>query len=393
MKPLLPALLCALLLPATAAAAATKPDYDALARRVVRNAAISEGEVVFISGQAHDAEFLEDLAVAVRAAGAFPLLEHGSDRLNRRLFFDVPAKYDAQENALGLKLAQLVDVDIILADGLVEDAMAGADPKRVAARGKAGEQVSNAFLEHGVRFVEIGNGFYPTPWRARRYGMSEAALAKAFWDSVATDGAALRARAEKLKSKLSQGEELHITNPNGTDLRVRVAGRRLLDSDGVVSPEELAAGGAAANIYLPAGEVYFAPEPGSAHGLVVHTRDFFRGKEVSNLRLEFRAGKLVSMHGEGPGYADLRASYDAVEDARKDEFSFVDFGLNPSLELPAGSRVGAWVPAGMVSVGMGANTWADGDNTVAWGLTAYLPGSTVTLDDDTVLVERGQPTF
>jgi leucyl aminopeptidase (aminopeptidase T) len=125
----------------------------------VRNAAIAEGEVVLISGQAHDAEFLEDLAVAVRAAGAFPLLEHGSDRLSRRLFFDVPAKYDAQRNTLGLKLAEMIDVNIILADSLSEDLMAGADPARVAARGKAGEEVVNAFLEKGVRFVEIGNGF------------------------------------------------------------------------------------------------------------------------------------------------------------------------------------------------------------------------------------------
>jgi hypothetical protein len=175
-------------------------------------------------------------------------------------------------------------------------------------------------------------------------------------------------------------------------LRVRIDGRPVLDSDGVVSKEELAAGGAGANIYLPAGEVYLAPVPGSAEGVVVHARDFFRGRELSNLRLEFRAGRLVSMHGEGPGYAEFRAAYEAVRDARKDEFSFVDFGLNPHLKLPPGSQVGAWVPAGMVSVGMGANTWADGDNSVAYGLTAHLPASTVTLDGK-LLVERGVPRF
>jgi leucyl aminopeptidase (aminopeptidase T) len=390
MKSLLSLLLCAFALPA---AAAGTPDYDGLARRVVHNAAISKGEVVLISGQAHDAEFLEDLAVAVRAVGAFPLLEHGSDRLSRRLFFDVPADYDEQENTLGLGLARLVNVNIILADGLSEDVMAGADPQRVAARGRAGEKVAAAFLEQGVRFVEIGNGFYPTPWRAHRYGMDEATLRHAFWDSIATDGSVLREHSEKLKALLSQGEVLHIRNPNGTDLRVRIAGRPLLDSDGVVSAKEKEAGGAAANIYLPAGEVYFAPVPGTAEGVVVHTRDFFRGKQVDNLRMNFSGGALVSMQGEGPGYAELRAAYDAVQDERKGEFSFVDFGMNPALKLPAASQVGAWVPAGMVSVGIGANTWADGDNSVAWGLTAYLPGSTVTLDDATVLVEAGVPRF
>jgi leucyl aminopeptidase (aminopeptidase T) len=383
----------ACLLAATQAAAhGGGPGYDALAQRIVRNAAIAEGEVVLISGQAHDAEFLEDLAVAVRATGAFPLLEQGSDRLSRRLFFDVPAKYDAQRNTLGLKLAEMVDVNIILADSLSEDVMAGADPARVAARGKAGEEVASAFLAKGVRFVEIGNGFYPTPWRARRYGMEEDELAQAFWSSLGAEGSELAARAQALKARLAGGRELHIVDAAGTDLRVRIDGRKLLDSDGVVSKDELAAGGAAANIYLPAGEVYLAPVPGSAEGVVVHARDFFRGRELSNLRLEFRAGRLVSMTGEGPGYAEFRAAYEAVRDARKDEFSFVDFGLNPHLKLPAGSQVGAWVPAGMVSVGMGANTWADGDNSVAYGLTAHLPASTVTLDGK-LLVERGVPRF
>jgi hypothetical protein len=222
--------------------------------------------------------------------------------------------------------------------------------------------------------------------------MSEAALAQAFWRSIGADGGALRARAEALKAKLARGSELRIRNPNGTDLRVRIAGRPVLDSDGEVSAAERAAGGAGANIYLPAGEVYLAPVPGSARGVVVHSRDFFRGREITNLRLVFRDGRLRSMRGEGPGYADFRAAYEAVADARKDEFSFVDFGLNPHLRLPAESQVGAWVPAGMVSVGMGANTWADGDNSVPYGLTAHLPGSTVTLDGE-VLVERGEPKF
>jgi leucyl aminopeptidase (aminopeptidase T) len=381
-----------LLAAAQATAHGGGPDPDALARAVVRNAAIAEGEVVLISGQSHDAAFLEDLAVAVRAAGAFPLLEQGSDRLSRRLFFDVPAKYDAQRNTLGLRLAEMIDVNIILADSLSEDVMAGADPQRVAARGKAGEEVAAAFLDKGVRFVEIGNGFYPTPWRAQRYGMSEGELRDVFWRSLGADGGELRARAEALKARLAKGRALHIVDANGTDLHVRIDGRPLLDSDGMVSREELAAGGAGANIYLPAGEVYFTPVPGSAEGVVVHARDFFRGRELVNLRLEFRAGKLVSMRGEGPGYPEFRAAYEAVQDARKDEFSFVDFGLNPHLKLPAASQVGAWVPAGMVSVGMGANTWADGDNSVAYGLAAHLPASTVTLDD-VVLVERGVPKF
>ncbi len=39
---------------------------------------------------------LENIAVHVRKVGAFPLIDIGSDRLTKRMFFDVPEKYDAQ---------------------------------------------------------------------------------------------------------------------------------------------------------------------------------------------------------------------------------------------------------------------------------------------------------
>jgi len=42
----------------------------------------------------------------------------------------------------------------------------------------------------------------------------------------------------------------------------------------------------------------------------------------------------------------------------------------------------------MVTVGTGNNAWAGGDNKVPYGMTNYLPGSTVTLDGKTV-VENG----
>jgi leucyl aminopeptidase (aminopeptidase T) len=382
------ALVVAGLLAAAPVLAAT-PDTDQLARRLVTAAAVKEGETVLVSGQARDAQLLEDIAVNVRKVGAFPLVTYESDRLAKRMFFDVPARYDTQTDAFGEKLAQVVDVMISVSNGQSEDLLAGADPKRLAARGKAGESIAQAMLKRNVRSVEVGNGFYPTPWRAKRYGMSEAALADAFWQAVDTDPGRLQARASQVKAALAAGDVLHITNPNGTDLTLRMKGRPVLASDGIISAEDIRAGGGAVAVYLPAGEVYAAPVPGSANGKVVHSHDFFRGKAVDNLTLQFKDGKLTSMTGTGPGYADLRAAYDAVDDPRKDRLGFVDLGINPDIKLPAGSQVGSWIPAGTVTVGIGGNTWAGGDNSVPYGLTAYLPGSTVTLDGKPI-IERGQ---
>ena len=119
----------------TAAAKPAPTDFDQLAKRIVANAAVKEGDVVLIAGFSHDGELLEDLAVAVRSVGAFPIVEYDTDRLSKRLFFDVPEKWDTQSNAAGMKYAEFLDVIISLGNNTSENLFEGADPKRMAARG------------------------------------------------------------------------------------------------------------------------------------------------------------------------------------------------------------------------------------------------------------------
>ncbi len=217
--------------------------------------------------------------------------------------------------------------------------------------------------------------------------MSQDDLAKTFWEAVNADYSAIQATGEKVKTELSTGKEVHITNPNGTDLKVKIEGRPFFVSDGIISADDVKKGGPAVSVYIPAGEVYCSVVPATAEGKIVETQTFFRGKEVNNLTLTFVAGKLTEMTGSGPGFADLKASYDAGGEG-KDLFGFVDFGINPNLKIWPMSKVGNWVQSGMVTVGIGNNTWAGGDNKVSYGLTNYLPGSTVTVDGKTV-VESG----
>jgi leucyl aminopeptidase (aminopeptidase T) len=380
--------------PAATTTAAVQPmqaptDFEQLANRIVtQNAGIKAGELVLVTGQPQNAELLEDLAVNVRKVGAFPIVLHDSERMDKRLFFDVPAQYDTQTDKGALLLAGNADAVITLADGTTENLFEGADPARLAARGKAAEAVTQASLAHRGRTIEIGNNLYPTPWRAQRYGMTETDLSKTFWDGVNVDYGALQTHGEQVKAALTAGDTVHVTNPNGTDLTLKIKGRPVLVSDGIVSDADRKAGGPAASAYLPAGEVYTTPVPGSAQGKVVATHTFFRGKQIDNLTLEVTGGKVSGMTGSGAGYADFKAAYDAIPDARKDDLSFIDFGINPSIKLPANSTVGTWVPAGSVTVGTGNNTWAGGDNLVPWSAILFLPGSTVTLDDKPV-VEAG----
>ncbi|GAA4858669.1 hypothetical protein GCM10023332_08210 [Luteimonas vadosa] len=364
-------------------------DLEQLAERIVtQSAAVRDGDVVVITGRPHDAELMENIAVHAARVGAQPMILYSSDRLAKRLFFDVPAEYDSRPDELGMQMAGMADVFISLGNVTSESLFEGADPERLAARGKAGAGVGQEMMKNNVRRVEIGNNLYPTAWRAERFAMDMDALSKMFWDGVNLDYSTLQTRGEEVKAALAGGDEVHVTHPNGTDLRFRIGGRPVLVSDGVISADDMKQGGAAVSVYLPAGEVYTTPVAGSAEGKIVDTGTWFRGKPVEGLTLTVEGGKVTAMSGSGPGYADMQAAYDAVDDERKNLFAFFDLGINPNIALPADSKAGNWVQAGTVTLGTGANDWAGGDNTVPFGSTIYLPGSTVTLDGKTI-VENG----
>lgn len=369
---------------------APTPDTKATARTLVVQAAdIKPGDLVLVTGQPRDTELLEQVAIEVRKQGAFPLLAIESETLARRMFDEVPAKFDTQTDAFGLKLAGMINAAISV-DGTENPALfANASPARMAARTKAQTPIHDAMLQHNVRQVSLGNGLYPTQATAKQFGLSQDELATIFWNAVNTDYSKLQNTGATVKQTLAAGRQVEITNPNGTNIRFQIQSRPVFVSDGVIGPEDTAKGGAACQAWLPAGEAYTAPVAGTAEGTVVVDRMFFQGNEVTNLKLTFRGGKLTEMTATN-GLAPLKAYYDAQTGA-KDAFGFLDIGLNESMRIPQNSKLLSWIPAGMVTVGIGENSWAGGNNDASADLSFFLPGSTLKVDGKT-LVDKGRLT-
>lgn len=362
-------------------------DLEQLAQRLVtQSAGVKENDVVLISGSIRDAELLENIAINVRKVGAFPLVTLNSDRMVKRSYTDVDAKYDSQTPVLDLKLADVANVTISVDSNETEGLLADISPARFAARGKANEPVGDKFRKNNVRSVDVGNGLYPTEWRAKRFGMSLNDLSKTFWEGVNVDYTSLQQRAEQVKTAIT-GNEVHVTNPNGTDLKLRIQGRPIYTSDGLISADDMKKGAPFVTVFLPAGEVAVTPVEGTAEGKVVVDRDYYEGKEIQNLTVTFVGGKITSITGSGPGFEGFKAEYDA-RGPGKEIFGFIDLGINPNVKLAPESKFGNWVPAGSVTVGSGNNTWAGGENNTSYGWTGFLPGSTVTVDGK-VLVENG----
>jgi leucyl aminopeptidase (aminopeptidase T) len=369
--------------------ASRAPGHEAkVASTLVKTCAnIESSNLVLIEGGVTDHALLEEIALEVRKLGAHPLITCGSDRLMRRMYTDVPDRFDTQEPTFALRLAEIVDAVISVEFQEKPDLLADIAPQRITDQTRAREAVYRAMLEKGVVQVNLGNNLTPTQARAQQFGIPRDQLATIFWKAVDTDYARLQQTGQRIQNVLASARELRITAPNGTDLTVQIAERPVFVSDGVVSREERYAGGPSCQVWLPAGEVYLAPVPGTAKGTFVADTYFYEGQRIDGLTMKFNAGKLTSLSAKSD-MTTLQKRYDAAPPGR-DAFAAVDIGINPDVEIPARSSMVTWMAAGTVSVGIGNNEWAGGDNSVPFDVFAHLTSGTVTVDG-TRIVENGK---
>ncbi len=362
-------------------------DFRSVAAKVVqRSADVREGEIVLLFGSEEDLPLLEDIAIEVRKVGGHPMISATTGRLERRLYDEVPARYDSQTPGVPLKFAEIANV-IISTEAGEGRTMKGVAPERMAARSKAFEPVVTLMQKRKVRSVALGNGLYPSAERAEQFGVTREELADMMYAGVDADYSRIQATGERLRKALAGGKELRITNPSGTDVRVQIAGQPVVVSDGVISPEDRKAGGPAVSVWLPAGEVFLTPVTGTANGVVVADHLFYQGDRIEGLRLELKGGRMVGMTAKS-GQEALEKYY-AVAGPGKDVLGVVDIGINPGIEVPEGGAVNVWARAGAVTVVVGNNTWAGGDNRVNFSINPEVANATLEVDG-TVLVKDGK---
>jgi leucyl aminopeptidase (aminopeptidase T) len=365
---------------------AQAPDLKVVARNLVQSAKVAPGEKVLITGSSRDAQLLEHIAVETMKAGGQPLIALASEDLSRRSYDEVPESYDSQEPTLGLGLVNLMDVQISVDVGESEAPLAHVPQGRLTARAKAQDPVGQAFLKRGVRFVNLGNGLYPTATTSQRLGVEQPMLASTFWKAASVPADSLRTRGEALRASIGRAKTLTITHPNGTNLTFAVDAGRGFVSDGAITPEKVKQGGAAVQTWLPAGELILPAAAGSANGKLVVDKLLWRGKEVGGLTLSYSAGRLTSMTATS-NLEGLKAAYDSAGGA-KDQFGYLDIGLNPETALPLGSGQVVWTVPGSITVGLGDNRGFGGTNASEFGLATQLPQATLVADGATV-IEKG----
>ena len=170
----------------------------------------------------------------------------------------------------------------------------------------------------------------------------------------------LGATTRRLLDAVHDAREIRVHGSAGTDLTLRVEGRRWLNDALPLEP------GRVAN--FPGGEICIAPLADGAHGELVGDLTIPWGPEETLLpeavRIRFEGGRAtLDRGGRAPGSASVSSSSRRAQGA--DVIAELGIGLNPALR-PRGHVLFDEKAAGTAHVAIGNNTGPyEGDNWAA----------------------------
>jgi aminopeptidase len=257
-------------------------------------------------------------------------------------------------------------------------ALAGVDPARMARAARARAPLREAALRR--RWCGT---LWPTPAGAQRAGMGTAEFAgfvrRATFldrDDPAAAWGALGELQARLIERLSAASELRI-EAEGTDLRLSVAGRTWVNSDGRRN--------------MPSGEVFTGPVEDSAEGRIrFGISSSPRGVEVAGIELELREGRVVDARAER-GHEYLLATLDTDPGARR--LGEVGIGTNTGIDRPVGAILFDEKIGGTVHFALGRSypeTGGVNESAVHWDMICDLrAGGRLSADGDVIQQDGG----
>ena len=192
--------------------------------------------------------------------------------------------------------------------------------------------------------------------------------------TMSADYGAVRRRSRDVARLLTEGNEVRITSPKGSDLRLSIGGREGIADDG-----DLTAPGAFGN--LPAGEGFIAPLEGRAQGRLVVDGSVWLGRLDDPLVLEFEDGYAVDISGE-----EAERFQSLLEPYGREAFAVAELGIgtNEAARL-TGNVLEDEKILGTIHLAVGDNHSFGGTIRVPSHQDGVVLAPTVTVDDDLVL--------
>jgi leucyl aminopeptidase (aminopeptidase T) len=191
----------------------------------------------------------------------------------------------------------------------------------------------------------------------------------------------LREAGKKWLKEVSGNHEVRITSAAGTDLSFKIGKYPFKNDDGCIFE-----GGTVGN--LPAGEVFVAPDPGTAQGTLVidgsiGSLEWVPGMESAYLKLE--NGKIISFDGENGKRLEATLKPHGEKALLVAEFGI---GTNPESRM-CGNLLEDEKVKGTIHIAFGNNCGFGGDNDVP----VHIDGLVVKPDvyiDGKILMKQGE---
>ena len=343
-------------------------DVNLLAEKTADLLAVRPGQYVWIWANLVSLDFVEALAFRLRARGAFWSLRLSSLPLLHRLGTDAPA--EVLGRVAEAELRSVGDYDAIVEVRDHGTFLPEIPQEQRRALGMEWVMLIDAAAKRGLRRVMV---VYPTQALACECGLTLAGLQRRVRQALEVDLAVIDRRQADLARRLKTARSVHLTCPAGTDLSLRVDGRKArVDTDS-----------------LPYGETYVAPREDSAEGTAVIVKAFVRGRCLHNLRLTFSAGRVVEAAAADSSEADIFWELLAASSGDKDRIAEFAVGCNPGVRDPVGfvsldEKIG-----GSVHLAIGKNADFGGRNVSNLHLDLVILHPTVHFDE-TLVLERGE---
>ena len=361
--------------------------YQSVAEKIVSyNLQVQPGELVMISGNPNELDLMAELQVAVAKAGGTAYLDLSIPEANKRSLMAMPLEYLSQTRTIGVFRARNFDCFINL--NSVQDPILffGVPEERFAAWRKGGTAEAEAARKAHYRSVSLGQtGGIPTEAYAKSQDADFKEMTKMFWQSLDADYEQMAETGKRIGKMLSPGAQVKVTSPAGTNLSFRVAPIPPGLNTGKTSDNIRPSG--PASTWLPAGEIYATTALESANGIVVMPAMIFRGQEILNLKMTFTNGKLTDVQADENGELLLKSV--ELSNPNTKILSLFDIGLNPNSHQLEGSNYASWEMAGMVTLGIGDNSWAGGNLAADNFFSFHLSNTTLKIDDQ-VVVDKGR---
>jgi aminopeptidase len=340
-----------------------KPDPDAFAALLCDWCLeVAEGQQVIVVSTTLAQEPVRALHRALLERGAWPLLRLSPPGLERDFY-----RYAHDEQLDGYPPLELTEVEaadcwLRIQAPANTTALAGVDPALVvrSARGRAPVQLAR------LRSRWCGT-VWPTPALAQAARMNDddyaAFVTRALFLDRADPAGAWRALSEiqgALVARLTGSREVRI-EAEGTDLRLSVAGRTWINSDGRRN--------------MPSGEVFTGPVEDSAEGTIrFDVPSSTRGVEVSGVELTFSRGEVVRARAE-LGEEVLQAALQTDGGARF--LGELGIGTNTGIDRATLSTLFDEKMAGTVHLALGRSyreTGGINESALHWDLICDLRG-------------------